>query len=310
MEAHMKNRRYAVVIMDSTGRHLRRITVLRRSLEVWGAVGALLTGALLAALVHGIWIHADAQQAEDLQHENDELSKIVQELEAELPAARSQELLTEVTFAQLWAKSGLGVEPRLLGMGPLEADAPEGTDGGATHAELPELMGDDPLSLPLELERVQADGVALQTSLGETLEYFHDAERVLSNTPSIRPAKTPWLTSSFGVRRHPIFKYFIMHKGLDMGGHIGLPIRAPADGVIIWVGKRGGYGQTVVVDHGYGLQTHFAHLSKYLVRVGDRVHRGDPIAEMGNTGSSTGPHLHYEVRRNGQPLDPRRFILD
>ncbi|HET6345212.1 MAG TPA: M23 family metallopeptidase [Myxococcota bacterium] len=306
----MKNRRYAVVIMDSTGRHLRRITVLRRSLEIWGSVVALAVILLLAVTVHGIWVHADAQQALGLQHENAELGKIVRQLEADLPGARSQELLTEITFSQLWAKSGLGMEPRLLGMGPLETDSPEGADPDGTPPEVAELMGDDPLSLPLELERVQADGQALQTSLGETLEYFHDAERVLSNTPSIRPAKTPWLTSSFGVRRHPIFKYFIMHKGLDMGGHIGLPIRAPADGVIIWVGRRGGYGQTVVIDHGYGLQTHFAHLSKYLVRVGDRVHRGDPIAEMGNTGSSTGPHLHYEVRRAGQPLDPRRFILD
>src|SRR5688572_20451875 len=151
----MKNRRYAVVIMDSTGRHLRRITVLRRSLEVWGGAVALVAILLLAAAVHGIWVHADAQQALDLQHENAELAKIVRQLEADLPGARSQELLTEITFSQLWAKSGLGMEPRLLGMGPLEADSTEGADPAGPNPEVAELMGDDPLSLPLELERVQ-----------------------------------------------------------------------------------------------------------------------------------------------------------
>ena len=85
---------------------------------------------------------------------------------------------------------------------------------------------------------------------------------------------------------------------------------APADGKVIWTGVRGGYGQVVVLDHGWGLQTHFAHLSKYLVERGDQVKRGEPIAEMGNTGRSTGPHLHYEVRQDGFPTDPRNFILD
>ena len=102
----------------------------------------------------------------------------------------------------------------------------------------------------------------------------------------------------------------LMHKGLDLAGRTGDPINAPADGVVIYAGWRGGYGQTVVIDHGFGIQTHFAHLNAYDVRVGDSVKRGDLIAEMGSTGKSTGPHLHYEVRRMGQPLDPVAFIMD
>ena len=101
-----------------------------------------------------------------------------------------------------------------------------------------------------------------------------------------------------------------MHKGLDLGGQTGMEIACPADGVVIFTGHRGGYGVTVVVHHGFGLQTHYAHLSRYMVRVGQRVQRGEVIALMGSTGKSTGPHLHYEVRRNGEPLDPEKFILD
>jgi murein DD-endopeptidase MepM/ murein hydrolase activator NlpD len=89
-----------------------------------------------------------------------------------------------------------------------------------------------------------------------------------------------------------------------------MEILAPADGMVIWLGGRGGYGKTVVLDHGYGVQSHFAHLNSYRVQLGQRVHRGEVIAEMGSTGISTGPHLHYEVRRHGRPLDPRNFILD
>lgn len=150
----------------------------------------------------------------------------------------------------------------------------------------------------------------LETRLSERLEYFQDASELLAHTPSIRPTKTPWLTSSFGKRRDPMSGRWVMHKGLDLAGAIGLKVMAPADGVVIFVGRRGGYGQTVVVDHGFGLQTHFAHLSRFLVKRGASVRRGEAIAEMGNTGKSTGPHLHYEVRVHGSPIDPRPFILD
>ena len=102
----------------------------------------------------------------------------------------------------------------------------------------------------------------------------------------------------------------VMHKGVDFAGYTGMPVVAPADGVVIWTGTRGGYGRTVVIDHGNGIQTHFAHLNRYDVRRGDHVARGEVVAEMGSTGKSTGPHLHYEVRRYGEPVDPLSFILN
>ncbi|MCK5689615.1 M23 family metallopeptidase [Myxococcota bacterium] len=156
----------------------------------------------------------------------------------------------------------------------------------------------------------QQSGKLLET-LDSLSEYFRDAEKLLSHTPALRPTPSIWVTSRFGIRNDPIHRsLMLMHKGLDLGGPSGMPIYAPAKGRVIFIGNRGGYGRVVILDHGYGIQTHYAHLSAYRVSVGGTVKRGQLIALMGNTGKSTGPHLHYEVRRNGLPLDPELFILD
>ncbi|MBI5509222.1 MAG: M23 family metallopeptidase [Deltaproteobacteria bacterium] len=309
----MKNRRFVLVVMDSTGRSVRRVGVSRRSLEIAAAVLGAVALVTLVLMAHAAWRYGEAAEARDLRLENQQLDAMIGQLEHQLPELRRLALRSETSFAQLWSKSGLGVEPRLLAAGPFENDDRARLPGSDQEASSPvngDLLDLEPLALPLELERLRQDSRTVQHDLGELLEYFHDAERVLSHTPSVKPTKTPWITSSFGRRRDPIHHVWMMHKGLDLGGQVGFSIVSPADGVVIFTGRRGGYGLTVVVDHGFGLQTHFAHLSRTRVFVGQRVERGDVIAEMGSTGKSTGPHLHYEVRQLGQPLDPRRFILD
>ena len=101
-----------------------------------------------------------------------------------------------------------------------------------------------------------------------------------------------------------------MHEGLDIGASIGTPILAPADGTITFSGKKAGFGNFVQIDHGYGIESVYAHNSSNHVRKGDIVNRGQLIAKVGNTGNSTGPHLHYEIRVNGTPVDPFYYILD
>ena len=127
--------------------------------------------------------------------------------------------------------------------------------------------------------------------------------------PSIMP--TPgWLSSAFSsMRLHPILHISRPHEGIDVSAPSGTPIEAPADGIVIATGWVTGYGNTVQIDHGYGIVTRFAHASKILVRVGQRVHRGEDVALVGSTGLSTGPHLHYEVHVNGKPVDPLRYVL-
>ena len=101
-----------------------------------------------------------------------------------------------------------------------------------------------------------------------------------------------------------------MHEGLDVGANYGSPIVAPADGVVTFAGNKAGFGLFVQIDHGYGIETIFAHSQKIIAKNGMRVRRGDLIAEVGSTGASTWPHLHYEVRVNGIAVDPLYFILE
>lgn len=116
------------------------------------------------------------------------------------------------------------------------------------------------------------------------------------------------MTSGFGPRRHPIFGTVRNHTGVDFGATAGTPIRAAADGVVALAGERGGYGNTVVVDHGGALATLYAHQSRIAVSPGAKVSRGQTVGYVGSTGYSTGPHLHFEVRIQGNPVDPMRYL--
>ena len=112
------------------------------------------------------------------------------------------------------------------------------------------------------------------------------------------------VSSSFGMRRHPILGSHRFHKGVDLRAAFGTPIRASADGRVAAAGWNGGYGREVRLDHGQGLQTLYAHMSRMAARPGQLVHRGEIIGYVGSTGLSTGPHLHYEVLKNGQAVNP------
>lgn len=140
-------------------------------------------------------------------------------------------------------------------------------------------------------------------------ETLWDKMEFLASTPSILPVKG-WMSSHFGYRRHPITLRIQMHKGVDIVAPVGSSILAPADGVVSYTGYDLAYGKVVVIDHGHGVTTRYAHNSQIFVKVGQEVKRWFVIAALGNTGASTGPHLHYEVRVNGIPVDPIHYILD
>ena len=131
----------------------------------------------------------------------------------------------------------------------------------------------------------------------------------LSKTPSIMPT-TGWLSSHFSASRaNPILHENRAHEGIDVSAPMGAPIVAPAAGFVKSVGYEREFGNTFEIDHGNGIVTRFAHCSRVIVRAGQEVTRGQLIATVGNTGLSTGPHLHYEVHVNGRPVDPLRYVL-
>ena len=116
------------------------------------------------------------------------------------------------------------------------------------------------------------------------------------------------MTSPFGVRTDPFFGRPAMHSGIDLRGEIGEPVHATADGRVTRAGRDGGYGNMIEINHGHGLSTRYGHLSKIEVKVGQRVTIGQVIGLIGSTGRSTGPHLHYETRINGEPVNPQKFL--
>ena len=132
---------------------------------------------------------------------------------------------------------------------------------------------------------------------------------LLQATPSVRPAGGGWVSSGFGYRTDPFTGRRRLHKGLDFAAMTGTPVYAPANGIVSYAGREGGYGLIVSIDHGYGIVTRYAHNSRLNVKTGQRVKRWQKISEVGSTGRSSGPHLHYEVRVNGVPVDPENYIL-
>ncbi len=141
------------------------------------------------------------------------------------------------------------------------------------------------------------------------LEALEGQRNLLASTPAIRPVKG-WMTSRFGYRNSPFTGRRELHKGLDIANRAGTQIIATADGVVKFTGRKGLLGKTMDVDHGHGMQTRYGHLKEILKKRGESVKRGDIIAEMGDTGRSTGPHLHYEVHLNGVPVNPIKYILN
>lgn len=140
-------------------------------------------------------------------------------------------------------------------------------------------------------------------------KYIKEQQNLLASTPAIRPA-TGWTTSRFGYRTSPFTGRREFHKGFDIANRKGTPIIATANGTVTFAGLRGAFGNIVVIDHGHGMVTRYAHTDKTLVKRNDKVKRGDTIALIGDTGRSTGPHVHYEVHLNGIPINPEKYILN
>ncbi|MBV5326355.1 MAG: M23 family metallopeptidase [Chlorobium sp.] len=139
--------------------------------------------------------------------------------------------------------------------------------------------------------------------------YQESGKNFFSSIPNIKPVPGA-ITSHFGQRFHPVYNTMLFHAGVDFSAAIGTRVQATGSGVITFSGYDKGYGEKVVINHGYGFETVYAHLSKSLVRQGQRVNRGEIIALTGNSGVSTGPHLHYEVRKHNVKVNPTAYFFN
>jgi murein DD-endopeptidase MepM/ murein hydrolase activator NlpD len=191
----------------------------------------------------------------------------------------------------------------IMGMGgPSPSDIREKLKGGNGEDGLVQQMRTD-------IERLQSEAVSREESLSELEKLLQNKKEMLAHTPSIWPVMG-WVTSSFGFRTNPFTGLTQMHEGMDISNRVGSLVIAPASGIVSDTGNDYAHGKFVVISHGFGITTRYNHLSQVLVRAGQKVNRSDKIAVVVNTGQSTGPHLHYEVRVNGIPINPMRYMLN
>jgi len=183
--------------------------------------------------------------------------------------------------------------------------------------ELPPPSSGGPLvnASPMTEKDLEAAILELTRAVNERDDYLSSIEaKVLQQSvlkdmlPNSSPVRAAYNSSSYGWRIDPFTGNKAFHEGLDFTANTGVSIRAAGDGIVSAAGRTPDYGNIVKINHGAGLETRYAHASKLLVKVGDRVVKGQIIAEVGSTGRSTGPHLHYEIRLNGNPLDPRQYL--
>lgn len=186
--------------------------------------------------------------------------------------------------------------------GPLPEDI-------APRRPLAPLEGDTLQEIHYQLRLLEETSTVQQKQLAAVVDYLAAHRKLFDCTPSLRPCRGR-VSAGYGYRRSPFNNRREIHKGMDIAAPSGTPIVATADGRVSFVGRRKDFGRVIEIDHGRGLMTRYAHCKKILKKLGSKIKRGDTIALMGSSGRSTGSHLHYEVRLNGIPLDPSKFILE
>ncbi|PPC94544.1 MAG: peptidase M23 [Methylotenera sp.] len=201
---------------------------------------------------------------------------------------------------------------------PSDKIAPSLSVNPGTSANPPQTLnrgGPLVLNTPVTEKELEQKIAGLMAQIEFHAEYYNDLEAkllqrsVLKDTlPNRSPIAAAFNSSSYGWRLDPFNGHKAFHEGLDFTADTGTAIYAAAGGIVAAAGHTADYGKIVKIDHGSGLETRYAHASKLLVNAGDRVEKGQKVAEVGSTGRSTGPHLHYEIRLNGNPLDPKKYL--
>jgi len=240
-----------------------------------------------------------------LLRENDLLKQKLTEVASRFENLRSGIDSLVIANDQLRVSANLELiqpEVRLVGTGGNDFNFSPGFSINSGNLDLNDAIDlVDEITRKFEFEKSQYREIAKQ---------FKFNEELFESIPALKPAAGIYSYNGFGMRLHPIFKRYKRHEGLDINTDRGTPVIAPGNGRVTFVGRRGGYGIAIEINHGFGYTTFYAHLSKSLVKKGQYITRGDLIAKTGNTGLSSGPHLHYEVNHNGVKLNPVDFFFD
>jgi murein DD-endopeptidase MepM/ murein hydrolase activator NlpD len=306
-------RKYAFILLGGTGTTIKQLQLSRNKLIGLGVCIVLVFSIFAYGLVDYIRMHHRVSGRDDLTRQlalqTEEVTQQrmqIQEFAKEINKLKQSLVQLDEFEKSIRIIANLDKSDNGDGLFGIGGSAPEDLDANldlsTRHQRLIKNMHQQMGQLNTATSAQRADFKSL-------LENFKSQKNLLAHTPAIKPAKG-WVTSDFGYRQSPFTGKRELHKGLDIAYRKDSPIVAAADGVVTHAGHMGLLGSVVVVDHGHGIVTRYAHLSAILCNKGARVKRGEIIAHMGNSGRSTGPHLHYEVRMNGVPVNPAKYILN
>ncbi len=258
--------------------------------------GSETNGLALAQTAH--WSHVLAKQREQIAELKQQMRARANAIAIQLGDMKAHIIRLDALGQRLTAMAGIKSSEFNFGHDPPQG-GPD-TDAPGTRPQI----GD--LSTMLNRLQSQIDLRGSQLSALENVMLSRQLGQEIH--PEGRPVNTGYISSPFGWRIDPFTGRDELHEGIDFAAPMGTPIHAVAAGIVTWAGPRGGYGNMVQIDHGNGYSTRYGHASKILVHVGETVQRGDVIALVGSTGWSTGPHVHFEVLRNGLEINPARFV--
>jgi murein DD-endopeptidase MepM/ murein hydrolase activator NlpD len=301
----VRKRRFSILLVPEDNGEVKRLRATSSHLHMALLGLSLLLAAIVFLTVQYVGRVGDAAALARLGRENATMRAQMTDLEDKVSAFQVQMVDLVKREKALRTMTGLPeIDPDIRKVGV----------GGQGYEELygPSVFLEDP-EAPLSLLMADLDQLLRQAKLEK--KSFQDVEIAfrknrerLEHTPTIWPVDGH-LSRGFGYCIDPFTNQHRFHEGIDIVNRVGTPIKATAAGTVVERGWRKGYGWVVVLDHGYGYQSTYGHLDSIELRRGEEVKRGEIIATLGNSGRSTGPHLHYEVRLNGQPVDPLKFIL-
>lgn len=296
-----KNRLSILIIPPSTDR-VRQYSVPQWIVRACIAAAAMIVVAVISSLGIATYGINKANQNEDHARENAELKAALTGITADVKVLREQ--LARLEAAEKKVRTVFGFpevnsEERALGI-------------GGTVAEVdPSLSESTQLTYALEseIDRLLHRASFERENFESVFSALLDQKQRLDHTPSTYPVNGI-LMRGFGMKSDPFTGKVRPHHGLDLAAPIGTPIYAPASGKVILRERQTQFGNTIVIDHGYGVETVYGHMSKFAAKLGQTVRRGEIIGYVGNSGYSTGPHLHYEIHANGRPQNPMDYVYD
>jgi murein DD-endopeptidase MepM/ murein hydrolase activator NlpD len=303
----MAAKKITIVLLPEGGRKVRQIKVPRFLFFLLLIFTVLISGIFGWVIVDYQAVRKRTSRLAQLQKENtqqkQQLVTLAQKIDAVNDRVKELKEFDTKLRTMVNLESPTRDNSQFVGIGGSDPNLlnPRSTSE-KTHRKLIRLMHKS-------LDNLETEISVQKTEKKELIGRLERQKSMLASTPSIWPVKG-WISSTFGYRQSPFTGEKEFHRGLDICNRKDSTIVAPADGVVASVEFDDGYGRIVTINHGYGVTTRYAHLDKALVKKGQAVKRGQEIGLVGNTGRSTGPHLHYEVVLNGVPVNPFRYILN